>query len=241
MARISFIVLAVGLTNCLNWSVEEPSDGDADADGDSDNGADADGNLDGDIDEHSEADGDMDTYADGDLDTAVDVDADVETEADADGDPCGSGGSWFDPASGLCWQDTSTWDHRDWTAAADYCDSLDLNGHGPGSWHLPSISELRSIVRGCPETETGGACGVSDSCLDDTCRDTSCSGCAGDGPDTGGAYWPVELSGPVGWHWSSSSHSDDSSYAWFVHFRFGLVDYEPSWRPAFARCVRAGL
>jgi formylglycine-generating enzyme required for sulfatase activity len=155
--------------------------------------------------------------------------------------PCDGG--WHDPTSGLCWQEPPAPSTMNWDAAVAYCNSLSLGGHGPGSWRLPTISELRSLIRGCPVTETGGACGVTDSCLREGCGSWGpCNGCSlVGGPGVGGRYWPPELVAFDGWpFWSSSSASDSSSNAWGVYFNYGYVslsDKTPSYN---VRCIRRG-
>ena len=129
-----------------------------------------------------------------------------------------------------------------WDEAKTYCENLSFDGHD--DWRLPTISELRSLIRGCDATELGGSCGVTDSCLDSTtCLNDPCWGCDYlEGPGDGGAYWPEGMTGEISWHWSSSPVADVDYGAWAVKFGCGRVDnrstdyyYE---LPYFARCVR---
>ncbi|MDI7269133.1 MAG: DUF1566 domain-containing protein [Myxococcota bacterium] len=168
--------------------------------------------------------------------------ADIGHDADADASPPTCGGGYFDPATTLCWQDPLPGGVVfDWDGALTYCAGLSLAGHGRGSWRLPTIGELRSLVRGCPAIETGGACGVTDACLGDGCRNDSCEGCEYlGGPGAGGAYWPAGFSGPASWYWSSSAHADDPSQAWAVYFGQGYVAGRDKTYPAQFRCVRRG-
>ena len=156
---------------------------------------------------------------------------------------CGSCGESerCNETSGACWQDPSPGGAHNWEAAMRYCDTLDLGGHGPGSWHLPTISELRSLIRGCPATETGGACGVTDECLGEGCWDLdACVGCEPiAGPGTGGAYWPAGFSGPLGAYWSSSSVAGVSHLMWVVGFYWGLVGGRDGSADVGVRCVRS--
>ena len=120
-----------------------------------------------------------------------------------------------------------------------YCDGLALGGRD--DWHLPTINELRSLIRGCPATETGGSCGVTDTCLGDGCRNDACVGCSFlGGPGTGEAYWPPRLGGTAYWYWSSSSYAGGASNAWSVAFHCGYVDYYDETLTVYVRCVRPG-
>jgi hypothetical protein len=163
--------------------------------------------------------GDDDNGADDDDSAATDDDA---ADDDTSGDLIDNGdGTATDPSSGLTWQVTPATIVLNWTDAMTYCQNLTLAG---GGWHLPTISELRSLIRGCPAIQTGGACGVTDFCLDWACRNDYCEGCGSlGGPGSGGAYWPAEMSGEIGQYWSSSLVANQGvpSYAWGVSFYYG--------------------
>jgi hypothetical protein len=150
-----------------------------------------------------------------------------------------TGGTWTDPTSGLTWQVNPPTDVYDWEESKSYCDSLSLGGHS--DWHLPTIGELRTLIRGCPATEDGGSCNIEEGdCLAWSCRDDSCSGCSYDGgPGKGGMYWPDEIEGECCWYWSSSPFEDYDGLAWGVYFGNGGVDYFNVVSPGIhVRCVR---
>jgi hypothetical protein len=152
---------------------------------------------------------------------------------------------YTDLATGLEWQHTPTGGDMDWESAVIHCQNLDLNGAG---WRLPNISELRSLFRGCPATESGGACGVTDSCLSwdsGGCYNVACAGCELDAGPAGGCYWPEELGGscsPFYWSSSTAEATVDTVYdgaGWYVIFSFGHVcarSKDFNFGPA--RCVR---
>jgi hypothetical protein len=242
------VVSALGAAGC--WSshadladgetpdVVVPEDGGAaeDATGTEDAGVPDDGGLDdGGLDDGGLDDGGLD---DGGGDDAGVDDGDVPDDASS---PCPEG--WYDSTTGLCWQDPPAATGMTWYDAVSYCENLVLGGHPVGTWRLPTISELRSLIRGCPATETGGACGVTDSCTGDGCGSWGpCVGCSGfSGPGAGGLYWPPELAAFYGhWSWSSSSYSGSSSRAWRVYFDIGRVDSLVKANSGNVRCIRRG-
>ena len=153
---------------------------------------------------------------------------DIETEP--------TGGTWTDSSSGLTWQNPPAESAMQWPEAVDYCENLILDGHS--DWRLPTISELRSLIRGCPATQTGWSCGVDDGCLSfSSCWSDPCEGCSSGGPDDG-CYRPVEVEGSCDWYWSSSSREDDDFYRWFVIFFSGRVDHGVKALGNDVRCVR---
>ena len=145
---------------------------------------------------------------------------------------CEISSEWQDPTTGYIWQKTPPTVTKSWQGAIDYCTGLKLDDIS--GWHLPTISELRTIIRGCPETETGGACGVEDpGCLDSTNCWDECFGCSG------GCYLDSNLAGPCSVYWSSSPHAKFSGFAWFVNFEDGQLDYG-QYDKYDVRCVRSG-
>jgi hypothetical protein len=143
--------------------------------------------------------------------------------------------TWTDPTSGLTWQVATKGKSMDWENAEFYCAELALAGAG---WRLPTVGELRTLIRGCPATESGGSCNVEEGdCLAYACRDSSCIGCSiNDGP-AGGCYWPEQVEGKCNYYWSSSPMEDDTG-GWVVAFMYGLVEKASPNHSWFVRCVR---
>jgi hypothetical protein len=98
---------------------------------------------------------------------------------------------FYDKDSGMLWSaqtDESVYIQNNgtrWENAVAYCENLVAGGYD--DWHLPNIDELRTLVRNCPGTETGGACNISEvnGELSDTDIKEECAGCAADKDYTG--------------------------------------------------------
>jgi hypothetical protein len=150
--------------------------------------------------------------------------------------------TWTDPDSGHTWQVTPTNNLMDQADAETYCSNLTLGGYS--DWTLPDISALRSAIKGCVNTDTGGACDVSDSCLDTVCSNSACTGCPGSsGPGAGGCFWPPQFEGDCfglsEFYDSSSLVADDSGYEWTINFGPAWIfDGGPATSTGFVRCMR---
>ena len=126
----------------------------------------------------------------------------------------------------LCWSDLS--DSMTWGEAAGYCNNM--------GGRLPTISELRTLIKNCPGTETGGECGVTDDCLSwDDCRNDPCSGCT---LDFDGGYISYSVFGHMPAFWSSSEKSDGTDEVWYVSFTSAVVRPELKRYRNPAYCVR---
>jgi len=182
-------------------------------------------------------DGDNDDDSGGNNDDDTGVSDDDSSDDDSANDDDTSGDTWTDSSSGLTWPVTPSSDYMTWDDAKTYCVSLTLAG---GGWHLPTISELRALIRGCDATVTGGACTATDECLDSSCWNDACGGCASlAGPGSGGAYWPDGMSGEIGKYWSSSPVAGGGDNAWNVDFNDGSVnDADDVNATDLAHCVR---
>jgi formylglycine-generating enzyme required for sulfatase activity len=145
----------------------------------------------------------------------------------------GFGFEWYDPINNLTWKVNPAGTAMDWPTATNFCGGLG------GGWRLPTISELRSIIRGCPNAETSGACGVTDTCLGMTCRDSCVSCDVGGGPDDG-CYWVTSLEGACGSFWTSSVFPPDQTSAWALHFTTAFPFRGTKTDPYAVRCVRTG-
>ena len=146
-------------------------------------------------------------------------------------------GTVSDNNTGFLWQ-KGTGGRKVWDAAVSYCDNLDLAGHN--DWRLPNIDELRMLIVGCPATEAGGSCEVTDGC------DTNCpgaegicrEGCAiGEGPFDG-CYMPLLLEDNCFAYWSSSVDASDISRAWRLHFDRTSMYPDHMYGDYYVRCVR---
>jgi len=201
-----------------------------------------DDSADDDLDDDT-SDDDADDDSTPDDDTADDdVDDDAVDDDTADDD---TGETWFDSTSGLTWQDGPEVGSEFYAlqGALDYCDGLVWGGSE--DWRLPTISDLRSLIRGCEATMTGGACGVTDECPEyygcwsPICGDPGCEMFGGPGP--WGAYWPAEVTGAhLNGFWSATTVPDIApEYAWSIDFVYAHLDYTAIAEPwAYARCVR---
>jgi len=190
---------------------------------------------DDDDDDYDEDDNDDDDNDDDDNDDDDDDDDDSSDDDDDDDDDSSSG-MWTDPNTGLVWQTVSDCCY-DWQGAGSYCGLLRLGGNK--DWRLPTISELRSLIYGCVNTESNGSCNVSDYCLFPACMNDSCLGCDEDCGPTNGCYWPNQLTGDCLAYWSFSiipGHS--STYPWSIDFSTALIGHSSTYENYNVRCVR---
>ncbi len=148
----------------------------------------------------------------------------------------------YDPSSGLLWQKQqgAPMFHE---YAEQYCRELrigDLKG-----WRLPTVAELRTLIRGCSATIQKGPCMVRDTCLGGQCLNDDCDCAAYNGPGEEGLYWQTgvwldpEWKSKSGFFWSSSRPADVESgkQAWGVSFATGgIAVHDPS-TAGYARCV----
>ncbi len=117
---------------------------------------------------------------------------------------------------------------ENWGFAKKYCEDLDEGGYS--DWRLPTISELKTIIKNCQSG--GSACRVSDNCLSsDSCWSENCR-CS-----FGGSYGKLGDSDGVSL-WSSSPRSDKTNYAWYVQFSNGGVFSGWGYEGYSVRCVR---
>ena len=177
--------------------------------------------------------------------TDTDDDNNDDNNDDDNDDDTFNEGDWKDEATNLFWQIESYPKKRNWFDALKYCEGLSQKGQH--DWRLPSISELRSLIRGCGKTETEGECGVTDECLSpgEDCRNDSCWGCMANQGPTEGCYWPPELEGNCFQYWSSSYATDVPDAKWVVRFEKASVQTNNSFDGQWdtfpennVRCVR---
>ena len=137
----------------------------------------------------------------------------------------------IDPETDLIWSGKST-ETMPWADAVNYC--ISYSEGGLSGWHLPTISELRTLIKNCSGTQMpGGSCGVTDSCLSSSCwTETACYSCSYD--STGGH----SKFGETGYFWSYSTGVDSPNYAWYVNFYYGYVSSGSLNGYSDVRCVR---
>ena len=168
-------------------------------------------------------------------------------------------GTVTDPNTNLIWQQTPSTDYfkvcqnmMDYSECPDedmhaknHCENNDDDLPGTG-WRLPTISELRSIVKDCdnafwdPVTNTGGACGVTDECNNYWMCATRCDDCTyKSGPGENGHYLDplFDLSGHS-WFWASSPSVMYIDRGWSIAFYSGFINNNYIFNDFGVRCVR---
>ena len=168
---------------------------------------------------------------------APDLTDDVEWAYDVAKNNSGSGSG---SSSGSCTTiDGNMWSSRssyemEWDDAVSYCNNLTECGYS--DWHLPNINELRTLIKNCPGSQTGGSCAVKDpGCLSSDCWSSDCR-C--EYKENNGGYYSKLGDDDNVWLWSSSTLSDFTDYAWYVYFyRGGVLYYDKSY-DYDVRCVR---
>jgi len=153
-------------------------------------------------------------------------------------------GGWHDTLHGLCWQEPPTPTPVRGHDIDDHCEAGDWGGHQ--DWRAPTIDEMRALIRGCPGTELGGACEVTDG-SSSAVQEGPCWGCdCAQGP-SGGCYWDAALGtecGTMSSNWDSFYISDsplanDFGRAWGIHYRCGVINPDLSRNSEYyVRCVR---
>jgi len=170
-------------------------------------------------------DGDAEDEADLESETSEGIDEDPESESAA---------IWNDDQNGLAWEIEAGPDALNLSDCTSRCTGLalgDLSG-----WHIPTISELRSLVHNCDATVTGGICAVSDSCTaSGECRDESCNGC----PGSGACFIADELTDSCGIYLSATLSESDVSSVWSVDFNSASINLVLLDEVHLCRCVRS--
>lgn len=133
-----------------------------------------------------------------------------------------------DSSSTLVWSARSAY-YKTWSEAKEYCENLEEGGYPKGTWQLPTINDLRTIIVKCTYNMPEGSCGVRDDCVISgcydnlTCNNTNHSECKADNNSNNGCGSHSKLC-ETGTLWSSSA-KDNNSNAWIVKFSEGNIGY----------------
>lgn len=136
------------------------------------------------------------------------------------------------PINGLMW--SSKYDEKDFYDAKDYCESVVTCGEN--GWRMPTISELRTLIKNCAKTETGGSCKVTDNCVSSQCDSDNCYL-----PRCGSSSHSIF--GDTNSLWSSSYKLEDdvattATLAWKINFTDASINAANTGTTYSFRCVR---
>jgi len=193
-------------------------------------------------------DASIEDATDGDLAT-TDVEGELAdvTECDyavsANGFRDNCDGTVTDTSTGRMWMTRSV-NGASYTTVAQLCNAAQDGGYE--DWHLATIDELREIVLDCTATTSGGTCGVTNLCWEETCwTEAACGGCAmKGGPGDNGCYTDPTLFDQCNLVISSTkvkaTYTGDIR-AWYMTFYDGRVAVNPAGVTivnGFGRCAR---
>ena len=166
-----------------------------------------------------------------------------DTVATVDAGACGRtepvASCWTDPTTKLTWENPATPAACNWQGAVDDCSALSACGHD--DWRLPNIDELRTLMRGCAGTVTGGACpihvGSPASDFTSACYCTKLGG-----PSAGGCFWDPVFGEQCGYfaylYWSFSETAVAGKNAWAASYFDGRLLQPWKTDKQRLRCVR---
>lgn len=155
---------------------------------------------------------------------------------------------FYDPIFGLMWSKAKT-ETVLYDEAKRYCDELRIGKID--DWRLPTITELRTLVKGCPVTGAKGDCPVRDTCFAPECLKENCKGCeAGKGAGEENLFWQPKIwEHTAGWskgfYWSSTERKEmvaaepkeEKAEVWTVSFVTGGIEAKELEVWGHARCV----
>lgn len=138
---------------------------------------------------------------------------------------------FWDAVSGLAWERTASSEKYTQDEAIVLCENSTVGDYE--DWRLPSISELRTLIRDCPRTEADGGCGVIDECLDySECQNDACIGC----PYIADfCYQDILLQGLCDFYRTSSAFSES---VYVINFNTAMVEAYTKMDKLSVRCVR---
>ena len=189
--------------------------------------------------------------SDSDSDTSDSTDDDDTSDSQPDDDADADSGEQEEPCTtidGKVWWSPKTADTMDWLSALNYCEKElnDSNKCGYSDWHLPTIDELKTLLKWRRDSQ----CKVSET-DDHLSFDVywTCSSCCHDCTLGGGGecnyssyYYDGRYSklGDTGWLWSSSVPTEYIHSAWVVNFNAAQVytKSKSSKTEVYVRCVR---
>jgi len=123
---------------------------------------------------------------------------------------------------GLMWTKESK--EMTWYEAMEYAKNLRLGGYS--DWRLPTVDELKEVVRSCGGTPVNLNDKDHQSIWDKNMANSSYQSCYDAKGFTSGGYW------------SSSPYVSDTSNAWNVFFLYGDDDWDDKSATDLVRCVR---
>lgn len=136
----------------------------------------------------------------------------------------------MDPATCKIWSAKATGTML-WQPAVDYCANLTEGGFI--DWRMPTINELRTLVKDCSGTVTDGSCKVKETCVTTSCHTSSaCESCTS--LSSGGHSKFAETD----WLWSYST-TENTFQAWGIDFLNAAIEggYKKTDEHS-VRCVR---